>query len=141
MVHVERPQVVSKAAYFKLVGYAPHPKQWLFHKSRARFRAPCCGRRFGKSRMAGMDVQPKLLVPDRRAWIVGPTYDLSEKEFRVVWNSMIVRLKFGTDRRVKKAYNKKQGEMRIEFPWGTVIECRSADHPENLVGESLDHVI
>jgi hypothetical protein len=91
--------------------------------------------------MAGMDVQPKLLVPNRRAWIVGPTYDLSEKEFRVVWDNMIVKLKFGQDKRVRKAYNKKQGEMHIEFPWRTRIECRSADHPENLVGEALDHVI
>lgn len=134
-------RVIDKAAYFNLVDYKPHPRQWLFHNSKARFRVPCCGRRFGKSRMAGMDVQPKLLVPERRAWIVGPTYDLSEKEFRVIWDTMIVKLQFGKDRRVKKAYNKKQGEMYIEFPWRTRIECRSADHPENLVGESLDHVI
>lgn len=141
MVEVERPKVIDKAAYFEYVGYKPHPKQWLFHNSKARFRVPCCGRRFGKSRMAGMDVQPKLLVPNRRAWIVGPTYDLSEKEFRVIWDIMIVKLRFGQDRRVRKAYNKKQGEMYVEFPWRTRVECRSADHPENLVGESLDHVI
>src|SRR3954469_10304484 len=141
MVDVERPRVVDKAAYFALVGYKPHPKQRLFHNSKARFRGPCCGRRFGKSRMAGMDVQPKLLVPERRAWIVGPTYDLSEKEFRVVWDNMIVKLKFGRDKRVRKAYNKKQGEMYLEFPWKTRIECRSADHPENLVGERLDFAI
>lgn len=142
MVDVERPRkVVDKTSYFEYVGYKPHPKQWLFHNSRARFRVPCCGRRFGKSRMAGMDIQPKLLVPERRAWIVGPTYDLSEKEFRVIWDNMIVKLKFGQDKRVRKAYNKKQGEMYIEFPWRTRVECRSADHPENLVGEALDHVI
>jgi hypothetical protein len=135
------PKVVDKAAYFEKVGYKPHPKQWLFHNSRARFRVPCCGRRFGKSRMAGMDVQPLLHVPERRVWIVGPTYDLSEKEFRVVWDTMMVKLKYGQAKGVKKAYNKKQGEMYIEFPWRTRIECRSADHPENLVGESLDHVI
>lgn len=133
--------MIDKEAYFKYVDYNPHPKQWLFHRSKSRFRVPCCGRRFGKSRMAGMDVQPKLLVPERRVWIVGPTYDLAEKEFRVVWDYMIVKLKFGQDKRIKKAYNKKQGEMRIEFPWRTFLECRSADHPENLVGEALDHVI
>jgi len=134
-------KVIDKAAYFKLVKHNPHPKQWLFHNSSARLRLPCCGRRFGKSRMAGMDVQPKLLLPKQRQWIVGPTYDLAEKEFRVIWDAMIVDLKFGGDRRVKRAYNKKQGVMFIEFPWGTRLECRSADHPENLVGESLDHVI
>jgi hypothetical protein len=91
--------------------------------------------------MAGMDVQPKLMLPKQRQWIVGPTYDLAEKEFRVIWDTMIIDLKFGGDRRVKRAYNKKQGTMYIEFPWQTRLECRSADHPENLVGESLDHVI
>lgn len=134
-------KVIDKRKYFAKVGHEPHVKQWLFHNSAARFRLPCCGRRFGKSRMAGMDAQPKLLVPDSRVWIVGPTYDLAEKEFRVIWDTMIVKMKFGQDRRVKRAYNKKQGVMYITFPWGAHLECRSADHPENLVGDSLDHVI
>lgn len=134
-------KTIDKRKYFDLVGHKPHDKQWLFHNSKARFRLPCCGRRFGKSRMAGMDAQPGLLIPRSRQWIVGPTYDLAEKEFRVIWDTMIVKMKFGTDKRVKRAYNKKQGTMFIEFPWQTRIECRSADHPENLVGDSLDHVI
>lgn len=134
-------RTIDKAKYFEQIGYVPHPRQWLFHNSEKRFRLPCCGRRFGKSRMSGADVQPKLLIPKRRAWIVGPTYDLGEKEFRVVWDDMIIGLKLGQDRRVKRAYNKKQGTMFIEFPWQTRLEVRSADHPENLVGESLDHVI
>lgn len=134
-------KVVDKAAYFKLIGYEPHPKQWLFHRSDSRFRIPCCGRRFGKSTMAARDREPDLLVPERRAWIVGPTYDLAEKEFRVIWDDMIIGLQLGRDKRVKKAYNKRSGEMYIEFPWRTRVECRSADHPENLVGERLDFAI
>jgi hypothetical protein len=31
--------------------------------------------------------------------------------------------------------------MYIQFPWNTRLEVRSADHPEMLVGESLDWVI
>jgi hypothetical protein len=133
--------VVDKHKFFGHVGYEPHPKQWLFHNSPARFRVPVCGRRFGKSRMAAMDEAPGLMVPDRRGWIIGPTYDLAEKEFRVLWDLFILKLEFGKNRRVKKAYNKKQGDMFIEFPWKTRIECRSADHPENLVGEKLDFAI
>jgi hypothetical protein len=91
--------------------------------------------------MAGKDREPDLLVPDRRAWIVGPTYDLAEKEFRVIWDDMIIKLRLGRDKRVKRAYNKRSGEMYIEFPWQTRVECRSADHPENLVGERLDFAI
>jgi hypothetical protein len=133
--------VYDKATYFSNVGYVPHAKQWLYHNSRARFRLANCGRRFGKSTMAGRDLSLRLFEADRIFWIVGPTYDLGEKEFRVIWDDLIVKQKLGKSKRVKKAYNKKQGSMWIEFPWKTRLEVRSADHPENLVGEALDHVI
>jgi hypothetical protein len=133
---------LTKAQYFGSVGYEPHPKQWLYHNSDARFRLANCGRRFGKSTMAGMDLIPShLLKRDEIVWIVGPTYDLGEKEFRVVWDTLIVKAQLGRDKRVRKAYNKKQGNMFIQLPWNTRLEVRSADHPENLVGEALDHCI
>jgi hypothetical protein len=91
--------------------------------------------------MAGRDLEPELFLPRRRYWIVGPTYDLGEKEFRIIWDDLIVRKALGRDKRVHKAYNKKQGVMYIEFPWQTRVEVRSADHPENLVGEALHGVI
>lgn len=133
--------VVDKGKFFQQIGYRPHPKQVLYHTSPSRFRVPVCGRRFGKSKMAGADLEPELFVPKRRYWIVGPTYDLGEKEFRVIWDDLIIGQKFGRDKRVKKAYNKKQGDMYIEFPWGSRVEVRSADHPEHLVGEGLHGVI
>src|SRR5690606_10440315 len=100
-----------------------------------------CGRRFGKSTMASRDLEPELFLPDRRFWIVGPNYDLGEKEFRVIWNDLIVGQALGRDKRVKKAYNKKQGDMYIEFPWRTRLEVRSAQHPDTLVGDALHGVI
>lgn len=133
---------MDKNAFFANVGYKPHPKQRLYHESKARFRIPVCGRRFGKSKMAGVDLEPRLFKPERQLyWAVGPTYDLGEKEFRVVWDDLIVRKKLGRDKRIKKAYNRRSGEMYIEFPWQTRFEVRSADHPEGLVGDSLDGVI
>jgi hypothetical protein len=132
---------LSKQKYFEMVGYTPHARQALFHASPARFRVPVCGRRFGKSHMAARDVGYELFMPNRRYWIVGPTYDLAEKEFRVIWDDLIVGKMLGIDKRVKKAYSKRSGEMWIEFPWQTRIECRSADHPENLVGEKLHGAI
>lgn len=134
-------KVFDRAAYFKEIGYTPHREQLLFHNSRARFKVPVCGRRFGKSKMAGSDMQPRCFLPKQMNWIIGPTYDLGEKEFRVVWDDMIIKLGMGKDKRIRKAYNKKQGNMWIEFPWGTRLEVRSADHPDNLVGEALNHAI
>jgi hypothetical protein len=129
-------------AFWKSVGYKPHPMQMLYHESPARFRVPCCGRRFGKSTMAARDCTPRhIMRPNQMIWIVGPTYDLAEKEFRVVWNDLIVAKGLGKDKRVRRAYSKRSGDMFIQFPWGTRVECRSAEHPEYLVGEALDHVI
>jgi len=130
-------------AIFKMVGYSPHREQLKFHSSGARFRVACCGRRFGKSTMAARDLEPSLLDVNRslQFWAVGPTYDLGEKEFRVVWNDLMIKLGLGKDKRIKRAYNKKQGNMFIQFPWGTRFEVRSADHPDYLVGEALDGVI
>lgn len=128
-------------AFFATIGYQPHTEQMRFHQSKARFRIPVCGRRFGKSTMAARDLEPKLFKPKTRYWIVGPTYDLAEKEFRVIWDDLIVGKAFGRDKRVKKGYTKRTGDMFIEFPWGTRLEVRSADHPEYLVGEALDGVI
>jgi hypothetical protein len=138
---LERLYNIDKFRYFDLIGYKPHPKQLLFHRSTARFKIPICGRRFGKSQMAAKEYEPLLLIPNRRYWIVGPTYDLGEKEFRIIWNDMIIKLGLGKEKDVKRSYAKKQGDLSIEFPWHTRIEVRSADRPENLVGEGLHGVI
>lgn len=135
------PFGLNRDAYWDAVSYTPQPKQMLFHNSPARFRVPVCGRRFGKSTMAGHDLAPKMFLPNRQYWIVGPTYDLGEKEFRPLWIGLIRQMKLGRDKRVKGRYSKRAGEMWIEMPWGTRLEVRSAQHPESLVGEGLDHVI
>lgn len=134
-------RTIDKKALFEKIGYNPHRGQQEFHYNGARFKIACCGRRYGKSTMAARDMIPELFVPDRTFWIVGPTYDLGEKEFRIIWNDVMVGLGLAKDKRIKKSYNRRSGTMYIEFPWNTRIEVRSADHPENLVGESLDGVI
>jgi hypothetical protein len=134
-------RTIDRAAFFRQIGYEPHREQLFFHNSKSRFRIPVCGRRFGKSVMAGKDLEPSLFTPNKMYWIVGPTYDLGEKEFRVIWDDLIIKMEMGKDKRIRKAYNKKQGNMYIEFPWQTRLEVRSADHPENLVGEALDRAI
>ena len=132
---------INKSAFFDKIKYKPHSGQIKFHTSGARFRLANCGRRFGKSTMAARDLEPKLFLPNKTFWIVGPTYDLAEKEFRVIWQDLILNQGLGKDKRIRKGYSKKQGVMFIDFPWQTRLEVRSADHPENLVGEALDHVI
>jgi hypothetical protein len=133
--------IIDQEALRAKIGYKPHPQQELYHNSKARFRIATCGRRFGKTTMGARDLEPKLFIPDRMYWIVGPTYDLGEKEFRVIWNDLIVKMGLGREKRIKRSYNKKQGDMKIEFPWNTNLYVKSGDHPDLLVGDALDHVI
>ena len=64
--------------------------------------------------MSAKDIEPELFLPKRFYWIVGPSYDLGEKEFRIIWNDVMVKQGLFKDRRIKKAYNVKSGSMFIE---------------------------
>ena len=133
----------QKRALFKKLGYEPHSKeQWECHLSDARFKIPCCGRRWGKTTFGGNELTAAVLdieKPDSIYWIVGPNYSTGEKEFRILFTNLVKKLGLGT--RIKKQYNVNQGNMRIEMPWGTVIEVKSADRKDGLIGEGLDGVV
>lgn len=132
--------VIDKELLFEKIKYKPHSEeQWLIHNSKARFRIPCCGRRFGKSQSAGHEMTYNLFVPESYNWICGPTYKLGEKEFRVVWYDLKA-LKL-LDKCTTKTYNVNQGQMRIVTPFGSVLEVVSAEKQDSLVGEGLHSVI
>lgn len=132
------PGIDLPTLYEKL-GFVPHSqgqKDYLF--STSRFNIPCCGRRWGKSQAAGHRMTGKLFIPDSYNWIIGPTYKLGEKEFRVVFRDME---ELGILKYCKKSYNVKQGDMRIATPWKSVLEVASAEKQDSLLGEGLSHAI
>lgn len=131
--------IIDREVLFERIEYTPHSdEQWEIHNSTARFNVPCCGRRWGKSQSTGHKMTEKMFVPETVNWIVGPTYKLGEKEFRVVWDDF---KKLGLLDSCKKAYNKVQGNMFIRTPWNALCEVVSAEKQESLVGEGLSHVI
>lgn len=134
------PPEVDREGLFEALGYMPRTEQWDIHRSESRFVIPCCGRRFGKSLCAGNELTAYMFTPDSRYWIVGPTYRLGEKEFRVVLYNLVTKLKIP---KLRFSNNVKQGDMRITMPrpWNTVLEVVSADRPDSLVGEGLNGVI
>ncbi|MGX9924115.1 hypothetical protein ACWIG4_30175 [Streptomyces sp. NPDC002248] len=72
-------------------------------------------------------------------WIIGPEYSDCEKEFRVIYDSLKA---LGVDRLSPKfSNNVENGNMHIKTSWGFDLQCRSARHPESLVGEGLDFVL
>jgi hypothetical protein len=130
---------IDQATLFERIGFTPHSDgQREYLTSKARFNIPCCGRRWGKSQAAGHRMTYKLFVPDSYNWIVGPTYKLGEKEFRVVYRDLKA---LGILKYCKKSYNVKQGDMKIELPWGAILEVVSAEKPDGLLGEGLSHAI
>lgn len=132
------PGIDAKTLFDK-VGFKPHSQgQWDYCLSDRRFNIPCCGRRWGKSQAAGHRMTYKLFVPDSYNWIIGPTYKLGEKEFRVVYDDF---RKLGLLKYCKTNFSVKQGDMRIQTPWGSVLEVASSEKPDSLLGEGLSHVI
>lgn len=133
---------IDREALWESIKYKPHsPEQLEFHDSIARFRAAVCGRRFGKSTMAAVDLIEACFIPNTYYWICGPSYRLAEKEFRIVYSAFCAKDKLNMASKIKKSYNAKQGDMRMEFPWGTILECVSATNQDSLLGEGLDGVI
>jgi hypothetical protein len=130
--------VISKEKWFKMSGYEPHHGQVLLHDSKARFRVVIAGRRWGKSLLAAKEAETMILKPLTRGWIVSKTYDLGEKVFREIHNTLIHQFNLQT---VRKSYSPKGGSMYLEFPQGSIVEVKSAEHPDSLVGEGLDWLV
>ena len=130
-------ETLSKAT----IEYQPHPTQVIVHNSKARFKLIAAGSRWGKDRCSVMEFIYKYanmlsedrgpeLVPRVHAWIIAPVYNMA----RQVWREL-------------KAYfprewvlNIWESDKMMETVHGGMIEIRSADDPDMLVGVGLDMV-
>lgn len=136
--------VFRKDKWFDETDYQPHNGQRLIHYNPTRHRIICNGRRWGKTLLGGKEVETTAFIKNwlnepMRGWIIGPEYTDCEKEFRVVYNTF---KKLGVDKVSSKFLNNTEnGNMHITTAWGWDLECRSARHPESLVGEGLDFVL
>lgn len=137
-------QLFDKRRYFDATGYVPHPGQRLVHFDNTRHRVLSNGRRWGKSMFGGKELEGMAFLRNYRGepmtgWIIGPEYPDAEKEFRIIYNSF---KKLGIDTISSKFLsNVENGNMHIKTNWGFDLQCRSARHPESLVGEGLDFVL
>lgn len=116
-----------------------YPHQAAVHSARARFQVWDWGRRAGKSETGGREAHCQLVIPESRVWVAGPTMDLAEKEFRVVWRLNVEEAGLPGRIPVKR---KSARELWIEFANGSYIECRSEEAGANqFVGEGIDLVL
>ena len=138
------PRALDKERYFLATGYTPFELQSTVHRSKSRHRAMSNGRRWGKTLVGGKEAEATAFVLNRlgepqRGWIVGPNYTDCEKEYRVLWDTF-KKLEIDVTA-LKWLNNSDSGNMHIQTAWGWDIQCRSAAHPESLVGEGLDFVL
>jgi phage terminase large subunit len=117
-----------------------------------RYHVVICPARASKSYSAAKKVLPLILGREPKAdgtgprptrgWIVGPTYELAEKEFRYIWDDLMVQLpKLGMPRPLLARDSKKGGDLYLLTSWGAEVVGKSADKPQSLLGEALDWVL
>lgn len=144
MLEIPQGKVFRKDLYFQETGYIPHQGQRLVHYNGARHRVLVNGRRWGKTLCGAKEAECMAFVKNflgqpQIGWIIGPEYSDCEKEFRVIYDSLRA---LGVDQvSTKFSNNVENGSMHIKTKWGFDIQCRSARHPESLVGEGLDFVL
>ena len=130
---------VEKSVLFARLAYEPHPGQRRVHESKAQRRVLACGARWGKSTVGAMEAIAALLEPrPSLGWIAAPSYDLSERVFRIVERVALEQL----PHRVV-AIERREHRIVLVNLAGTHSEVRakSADRPADLLGEGLDWMI
>ena len=130
----------NKQAFFRDIGYEPHPGQLEVHLSSAPRRILSSGVRWGKTLCAAMEGLAAAMEPKKRSvgWCCAPTYDLCDRIFReivLVANSHL-RHRIVTLREHDRF-------LLLHNMAGGLSEIRgkSADNPVSLLGEGLDWLI
>ena len=128
---------------YDMLGYSVHhPEVRRFHESKQRVKVASAPRRSTKSYAAAKDALPTILTRGTRTWIVGPSYGLAEKEFRYIHEDLVINAKkLGLPKPRVCQTNARSGQLYIKFAWGSILECKSADNPDSLLGEAVDRVI
>lgn len=109
---------------------ALHSGQRQVWEHPARFQVIDAGRRWGKSRFGSLRCNVSALRGGR-AWWVFPSYPMAAVGWRML-RRLAVQVPGAKIR---------ESDKTIEFPSGGMAQIRSADNPDSLRGESLDHLV
>lgn len=132
-------EVLSDKELQKKIDFHPHKAQQeildsiLTGKRDIRIAA---GRRFGKSKLCAYLVLRYLLIPEKRIWIVAPTYDLTQKIFDYL--TLWVRTAFPN---LADGISTRPTPQIIRPDNTGWVKCKSSENPDGLLGEELDLVV
>jgi predicted phage terminase large subunit-like protein len=149
------PHFGPKLAFFLSKGYGPHPFQLAFHTlcdaegKLLRFRCLVAGRRGGKTLSAAEEVAYYCIHPEQfhwdahrvqsdeplHVWVLSPDHRNTGRAARRTLLKDVLG-KWGLEEGKDFKFNK--GELVIEFSNGSLIEFKSAEMSDNLVGAGID---
>jgi len=155
-VVLERVQFFGpKLSWFLSKGYEPHVYQLAFHTMcqgslLVRFRMLVAGRRGGKTLSAAWEVAYYSLHPEAyhwdahgktsdeplHVWVLSPDHKNTGRAARRTFLKVLNQAGLHEGHDFK--YNK--GELTIEFENGSLIEFKTADRADNLVGARI-HIL
>lgn len=117
-----------------LFNFQPHATQRIVAADRhIRFRTVCCGRRWGKTRIAAAELLDIAgLCGGLYAWIA-PSYYIAERGQRALTEIAGEFIKFSGQNPVRARFIGGAGPVEILF--------LTADHPETILGEGYDGVV
>lgn len=142
----EHPGIADlREKWFRIIGYEPHkPGQANFHASKARFRSIFAGSRFGKSMAGARELEvlligaPFLFQRPIRLWLVAPTYNLAEKEFRYIVQDFAA---YVPTIQSKLQFNPRAGRLYLQCIDGSEVIGKTCEKPAGLLGEEVDGIL
>lgn len=111
---LDKARTLSQLHSLPLIQY--HPAQTLIAQSNARYKVVSCGRKFGKTRMAGRTLIERMMAGQYTASLA-PSYEVT----RVIWEDLIETLPAGLLK------HKDASRLRLTLTTGGTYQAWSMD--------------
>lgn len=131
----------QKWSWFKYINWKPIVPQILCHQNIARNRYAKSGRRGGKTEWTAHEASAYMIAGPYRVWLVGQSYDLVSKEWRVILNDL---KNYANPHRITDFRDSKDsGHMFVRLSNGAEVEGKSVGSRDRnpIVGDEIDLLI
>jgi len=140
---LRRREIVDsqKWKWFKSIGWKPIVPQILCHTSKARNRYAKSGRRGGKTEWTAHEASAYMIAGPYRVWLVGQSYDLVYKEFRVTLRDL--RNPANPHSITDIRDSKDSGHLFVRLSNGAELEGKSTGARDRspIVGDEIDLLV
>ena len=108
--------------------FEPYAAQAAIMAAPGRFKAVCCGRRWGKSLLSIVPAVEGANAAQARVLLTAPTYKTLKHG---IWTHLLTQL----EPRFRKVH---EGDLLVELKGGGRVQCGSLDQVDNLRGQGTD---